>query len=63
MSKRKRKRKLNPEEICYCGDRRREHANMTGKCIFESHNIPDPAYNRCDKFRKEHRSWPDENKA
>lgn len=37
---------------CECGDYRYQHENKgVGACMFYSHNIPDPRYNVCNKFR------------
>lgn len=44
--------KKNPEDICKCGDARRDHKDGKGKCGFNYHHFPlDHPWNFCHKFR------------
>lgn len=34
----------SPDDVCYCGDYRKDHAGGTGGCVF----TPDPDHDRAD---------------
>ena len=41
--------KLNPRDVCICGDYRRDHEDMAGRCVL-CHNSSAP-WDVCSKFR------------